>query len=84
MVYRLWPQPKTHKPMLQSIKKASILAAALSLGTAAFAQRPMSVVSGNITTDRTFSKDTTYMLDGFVYVKNNATLTIQAGCIIKG
>ena len=70
--------------MLHSIKKASLLAAALFFGTAAFAQRPTSVVSGNITSDRTFSTDTTYMLDGFVYVKNNATLTIEAGSVIKG
>lgn len=70
--------------MLHSIKKASLLAAALFFGTAAFAQRPTSVVAGNITSDRTFSTDTTYMLDGFVYVKNNATLTIEAGSVIKG
>ncbi len=32
----------------------------------------------------TWTKDTIYILDGFVYVNNGQTLTIEAGTIIKG
>ncbi len=41
-------------------------------------------VSGDITTDTKWYAAGKYMLNGFVYVKNNATLTIEAGTIIKG
>ncbi len=40
-------------------------------------------VSGNITKDSTWKVTDTIILSGFVYVKN-ATLTIEAGTIIKG
>lgn len=66
------------------MKKAGLLAAALVAGNVASAQLPVSVISGNITSDRTFSNDTVYQLDGFVYVKNNATLTIEAGTVVQG
>lgn len=42
------------------------------------------VVSGNITTNTTWTADKTYVLQGFVYVKNCATLTIEPGTVIKG
>ncbi len=42
------------------------------------------VVSGNITTNTTWTANKTYVLQGFVYVKNCATLMIQPGTIIKG
>ncbi len=41
-------------------------------------------VSGDITADTKWYADAKYMLSGFVYVKNNATLTIEPGTIIKG
>ncbi len=41
-------------------------------------------VSGDITTDTKWYAAGKYMLNGFVYVKNNATLTIEAGTLIKG
>jgi hypothetical protein len=41
-------------------------------------------VSGDITTDTKWYAAAKYMLSGFVYVKNNATLTIEPGTIIKG
>ncbi len=41
-------------------------------------------IAGNIDANTTLFSDTIYTLDGYVYVKNNATLTIQAGTIIKG
>ena len=42
------------------------------------------VVSGNITTNTTWTANKTYVLQGFVYVKNCATLTIEPGTVIKG
>jgi hypothetical protein len=41
-------------------------------------------VSGDITEDTKWYANARYFLSGFVYVKNNATLTIEAGTIIKG
>jgi hypothetical protein len=41
-------------------------------------------VSGDITENTTWYAAAKYMLSGFVYVKNNVTLTIEAGTLIKG
>ena len=41
-------------------------------------------VSGEINTNTTWYSNARYLLNGFVYVANNATLTIQPGTIIKG
>lgn len=41
-------------------------------------------VNANITTNTTWTKDNTYILDGRVFVTNSATLTIQPGTVIKG
>lgn len=41
-------------------------------------------VSGDITTNTTWKADKIYLLKGFVYVTNGATLTIEPGTIIKG
>lgn len=41
-------------------------------------------VSGDITADTKFYAQAKYMLSGFVYVKNNAILTIEPGTVIKG
>ncbi len=41
-------------------------------------------VSGDITADTRWYAQAKYLLSGFVYVKNNATLTIEPGTIIKG
>lgn len=42
------------------------------------------VLSGKIDKDRTLSKDTVYVMRDYVYVVNNATLTIQPGTLILG
>ena len=42
------------------------------------------VVTGDITTNTTWYRDTTYTLDGFIHVANGATLTIESGTTIKG
>jgi hypothetical protein len=41
-------------------------------------------VSGDIKVNTTWTSDKIYLLKGFVYVTDNATLTIQPGTIIKG
>lgn len=41
-------------------------------------------VTGDITASATWTADKIYLLKGFVYVKDGATLTIQPGTIIKG
>ncbi|MGD9976585.1 MAG: Ig-like domain-containing protein [Bacteroidales bacterium] len=41
-------------------------------------------VSGHITANTKWYANTTYMLDGFVYVDEGATLTIEPGTVIKG
>lgn len=41
-------------------------------------------VSGDITSNTKWYAAAKYMLSGFVYVKNNATLTIEPGTLIKG
>ena len=42
------------------------------------------VISDNITSDKTFSATTLYKLNGFVFVTEGATLTIEAGTMIQG
>lgn len=42
------------------------------------------IVSGEITSNTTWSNDNIYLLDGWVYVRNGATLTIEPGTLIKG
>ncbi|MBK9732219.1 MAG: T9SS type A sorting domain-containing protein [Chitinophagaceae bacterium] len=61
-----------------------LLATMLSAQTMVFAQVPVQVVSGYITTNTTWTKDNIYLLTGFVYVNNGATLTIEPGTLIKG
>lgn len=41
-------------------------------------------VSGDISANTTWTADKIYLLKGFVYVTNGATLTIEPGTIIKG
>lgn len=42
------------------------------------------LAAGDITVNTTLTSDNVYLLDGWVYVKSGATLTIQAGTIIRG
>ena len=43
-----------------------------------------STISGNITVNRVLDKNKVYLLSGFVYVKDGATLTIPAGTLVLG
>lgn len=61
----------------------SVVMVMLALGvTKSFAAD--SLVTTNITVNTTFSSSKTYLLQGYIYVKNGATLTIQAGTLIHG
>lgn len=42
------------------------------------------VVTGEITTNTTWNNDNIYILNGWVYVRAGATLTIEKGTIVKG
>lgn len=42
------------------------------------------IVSGDITSNTNWTNNNIYLLNGWVYVKSGATLTIQPGTIIKG
>ena len=42
------------------------------------------VISGEITSDRILTNDTAWELSGIVFVKNNATLTIEPGTFVFG
>lgn len=61
-----------------------ILVLLLTALCTAWAQSPVVTVSGEITANTTWTNSNVYLLEGFVYVKNGAVLTIQAGTIIKG
>lgn len=41
-------------------------------------------ISGEITANTTWTKNNVYLLSGFIYVKNGATLTIEPGTVIRG
>lgn len=41
-------------------------------------------ITGEITTNTTWHRDTTYTLSGFIHVANGATLTIESGTTIRG
>jgi hypothetical protein len=44
----------------------------------------VTIEAGNITTNTTWTKSNVYKLNGWVYVKDGATLTIEAGTVIRG
>lgn len=48
------------------------------------AQAPIATVTGNLVGNVNWSNDSIYLLQGKVYVKAGATLTIEPGTVIKG
>lgn len=48
------------------------------------AQAAVINVARTITANATWTKDNTYLLQGYTFVINNATLSIEAGTVIKG
>ncbi|MDZ4668210.1 MAG: PKD domain-containing protein [bacterium] len=65
------------------MKKFNLLLLGCFISLFSLAQKSRTV-SGAITTNTTFYSDTVYTLDGYVFVKNNAVLTIQPGTVVKG
>ncbi|MFL5729882.1 MAG: T9SS type A sorting domain-containing protein [Cytophagaceae bacterium] len=65
--------------------KKSLLSILLT-GTVSIAVQAQSTIakSGDITANETWTSNNQYLLNGYVYVTNNAVLTIQAGTVIKG
>jgi hypothetical protein len=45
---------------------------------------PTVTVNANITANTTWTAGNTYLLSGQIYVKSNATLTIEPGVIVRG
>lgn len=66
------------------MKRKLLLVAALMVATIAGSIAANITVTGDITTNTNWTNDNVYLLSGWVYVKNNATLTIQEGTVIKG
>jgi hypothetical protein len=65
------------------MKRFTTILAALML---LFTQQGISeeIISGYITSDMTLTNDRVWLLQGFVYVTNGATLTVEPGTLIKG
>lgn len=71
---------------MKTIKGLNKLITACMLVAISFTSAKAAVinVTSNILTNKTWFRGNTYILNGFIYVKNGATLTIQSGTIIKG
>ncbi len=67
-----------------STKLKAILMIAIVTLIASKSQAAVIVVQSNITTNTTWSSSNVYQLKGYVYVTNNAILTIGAGTLIVG
>ena len=66
------------------MKKLFTLLSFFAFAAMAQAQAPIDTLQGDVTANRTITKNKVWILKGFVYVKNGATLTIEAGTVIKG
>jgi hypothetical protein len=52
--------------------------------TTVYPPTTVTIPAGNISTNTLWTSGNVYLLDGFVYVTSGATLTIQAGTVIRG
>lgn len=64
--------------------KKLIIPALIAGFMATTAQAAIVLVTSNVTTDTTWSSSNEYILTDLIYVNNGATLTIEAGTIIRG
>jgi hypothetical protein len=79
-------------PIMRTLRLRAVLVAAAALGAAAcesdMTEPPIPAgaaeISVDITSNRRLYAETTYTIKGFVHVTNGATLTIDAGTVIKG
>lgn len=67
-----------------SITSGGITVQSPSTSSFTLANRPVETLPSSITASRTLSANTIYALKGYVYVTNNAVLTIEPGTIIRG
>jgi hypothetical protein len=63
---------------------STLLLLMLLLPAVVYAQEQVTVTDASITGDVVWQSDTEYLLDGYVYVEEGETLTIEAGTVIKG
>ncbi len=66
-----------------TMKKVTTLFLLFSLATTLAFAGDIDVVD-DITTDVTWTSDNVYYLDGFIFVEDGATLTIEPGTVVKG
>lgn len=64
-------------------KLLTTLSVTFSLIIGAFAQNVVNI-SGDLTSDATWTSDNIYLLTGYCYVKSGVTITIEPGTVIKG
>ncbi|MFA6234863.1 MAG: T9SS C-terminal target domain-containing protein, partial [Bacteroidota bacterium] len=55
-----------------------------ALATGAFAQNVVNVTDADFSGHMTWTANNTYVLNGFVFVGDGETLTIEAGTLVKG
>lgn len=67
-----------------SMKKHLLALAAFASAGAVSLSAALVHVTGDITTNTTFTSSNEYVLEGIIQVRNGATLTIQPGTIIRG
>ena len=75
-------KPTNNIPMYDTIRTA--LAFALLIPATALAQGEITVTDADIVGDVEWTADNTYILEGFVFVEDGESLTIEAGTVIKG
>lgn len=73
-----------HKKTDMKKKLQLLFTAACTMAISISGMAAVVPVSGDITTNTTWTKTNSYLLNGFIYVKNGATLTIEPGTLIKG
>ncbi len=69
--------------MLRTVR-STLLLVLLLIPFAAFGQDVITVTDADLTGDVVWTSDNTYVLDGFVFVGDGETLTIEAGTVVKG
>ncbi|MBL9203914.1 MAG: hypothetical protein JNN01_02415 [Opitutaceae bacterium] len=63
--------------------KTKLLLITLAIASAGTAFSATVTKTGKLSTSETWTADNTYLLDGYVFVTNNSTLTIQPGTVVK-
>lgn len=70
--------------MMRLATRTAILLGCLLLAPLAAAQAPTQTISTDISTNTTWVSGETYLLDGLIFVRPGATLTIEPGTVVKG